>query len=147
MTARADVERKIQEHHIHTVKIGIPDMDGIFRGKRMPVSNFLDGMESGFAQCDVLFGWDIAEDLIPNLKFTGWDTGYPDVWMKPDLATFYNVPWEEGVGQVVCDFVDEERHPIKISPRSVLQRVIQHAAAKGYRVELALELEFRIFRE
>src|SRR5689334_2531811 len=61
MTARADVERLIKVHKIHTVKIGIPDMDGIYRGKRMPVSNFLDGLEGGFAQCDVLFGWDIAE--------------------------------------------------------------------------------------
>jgi glutamine synthetase len=147
MATRADVERVIKEHTIHTVKIGIPDMDGVYRGKRVPVSNFLDGMEGGFAQCDVLFGWDIAEDLIPNLKFTGWDTGYPDVWMKPDLSTFSPVTWEDGVAQVVCDFVGEHGELIPISPRAVLKRVLERAAARGYRVELALELEFRIFRE
>jgi glutamine synthetase len=123
MTTRADVERMIQEHHIHTVKIGIPDMDGIYRGKRMPVSNFLDGLEGGFAQCDVLFGWDIAEDLIPNLKFTGWDTGYPDVWMKPDLATFGPVTWEEGVAQVVCDFVGEHGELLPISALCLASRL------------------------
>lgn len=147
MTTRADVERIIQEHQIHTVKLGMPDMDGVYRGKRVPVSNFLDGLEGGFAQCDVLFGWDINEDLIPNLKFTNWDTGYPDVWMKPDLSTFSPVPWDAGVAQVVCDFVGEHDQPIMLSPRYVLQRVLERAAAKGYRVELALELEFHIFRE
>jgi glutamine synthetase len=147
MTTLADIERIIQEHQIHTVKIGMPDMDGVFRGKRVPRDNFLAGLEGGFAQCDVLFGWDIAEDLIPNLRFTGWDTGYPDVWMKPDLSTFGAVPWDEGVAQVICDFVDEQGEPVLLSPRSVLQRVLERAAARGYQVELALELEFRIFRE
>jgi glutamine synthetase len=61
----------------------MPDMDGVFRGKRVPRANFLDGLEGGFAQCDVLFGWDIAEDLIPNLTFTGWDTGWSSIQLKP----------------------------------------------------------------
>ena len=147
MATVADIERIIQEHQIHTVKIGMPDMDGVFRGKRVPIENFLGGLEGGFAQCDVLFGWDIAEDLIPNLRFTGWDTGYPDVWMKPDLSTFGVVPWDPGVAQVVCDFVDEHGGPVSISPRYVLQRVIDRAAARGYQAELAIELEFRLFRE
>src|ERR1700690_2422958 len=91
------VRALIAEHNIDTIKIGGPDLDGIFRGKRLPAHVFVEGLEHGFAQCDVIFGWDIAEDLVPNLRFTGWETGYPDVLMQPDLATFALVPWEDRV--------------------------------------------------
>ena len=145
-----DVDRvraQIVEHGIDTIKIGGPDLDGIYRGKRLPAQVFLEGLEHGFAQCDVIFGWDIAEDLVPNLHFTGWETGYPDVIMHPDLSTFAIVPWEDRVGSVICDFTDINGEATGVSPRHVLQRVVERAARMGYRAEMAMELEFRIFAE
>jgi glutamine synthetase len=38
---------------------------------------FLNLLEDGFAQCDVLFGWDIAEVVLPNLKFSNWNVASP----------------------------------------------------------------------
>ncbi len=143
----AQVRALIADRGIDTVKVGGPDLDGIFRGKRMPAHVFIDGLEHGYAQCDVIFGWDIAEDLVPNLRFTGWESGYPDVICHPDLSTFRIVPWEDGVGTVICDYSDEHGTPTAIAPRHVLRRVLDRAAALGYRLELAAEYEFRIFRE
>ena len=108
---------------------------------------FLDGLEHGFAQCDVIFGWDIAEDLVPNLRFTGWETGYPDIIAHPDLATFRLVPWEDRVAAVICDFTDEHGQPTAVSPRHVLRRVLDRAAELATGPNWPLELEFRIFRE
>jgi glutamine synthetase len=147
MSDRARVEEIIRLHNIDTVKIGGPDFDGVYRGKRLPVDIFLADIEHGYAQGDVLFGWDIAEDLVPGLRFTNWDTGYADLRMLPDLATFRPVPWEEGVATVICDFVSEEGEPVPVAPRQVLRRVLERASGMGYRAELALELEFRIWRE
>jgi glutamine synthetase len=147
MTDRDRVEQIVEEHSIDTVKIGGPDFDGIFRGKRLPLDVFLDGIEHGYAQGDVLFGWDIAEQLVPGLRFTNWDTGYADLRMLPDLATFRPVPWEPGVATVICDFRAESGEPVAVAPRTVFRRVLDHAAAMGYRAELALEYEFRIWRE
>ncbi len=147
MSERARVEQLIQEREIDTVKIGGPDYDGIFRGKRLPVDVFLDGAEAGFAQGDVLFGWDIGEDLVPGLRFTNWDTGYADLRMRPDLVSFRAVPWEAHTASVICDFVSESGSPVAVAPRTVFKRVLDHAASLGYRAELALECEFRIWRE
>ncbi len=141
------IEQIIEGHNIDVVKVGGADYDGIYRGKRLPVDVFLAGVEHGYAQGDVLFGWDIAEDLVPNLHFTNWDTGYADLRMLPDLATFRTVPWEPGVATVICDFMTEHGEPVPVSPRHVLHRVLERAAASGYRAELALELEFRLWRE
>ncbi len=147
MSDRARVEQLIAEHQIDTIKIGGPDFDGIFRGKRLPADVFLEGLEHGFAQGDVLFGWDIAEYLVPGLRFTNWDSGYADLRMVPDLATFRVVPWEDRVASVICDFMTEGGEPVGVAPRHVLRRVLERAGAMGYHAELALELEFRIWRE
>jgi glutamine synthetase len=141
------VRSLIAEQRIATVKIGGPDYDGVFRGKRLPADVFLAGMERGFAQGDVLFGWDIDEQLVPGLKFTNWDSGYADFRMVPDLATFRPVPWEDGVATVICDFVTEAGAPVEVAPRHVLRRVLERAGRMGLRAELAIELEFRIYRE
>ena len=147
MSERTDIERVISEHGIDTIKVGGPDYDGVFRGKRLPVDVFLDGIERGVAQGNVLFGWDINEDLVPGLRFTNWDNGYTDIRMVPDLATVRVVPWESGVATVICDFVTEEGAPVEVAPRHVLRRVLERAAGMGLRAELAIELEFRIWRE
>jgi glutamine synthetase len=143
----ARVRGLIDDRGIETIKLGGPDLDGAFRGKRMPARMFLGGLDHGFAQCDVIFGWDIAEDLVPDLRFTGFESGYPDIIAHPDLSTFRVVPWEENVASVVCDFTDEHGAPTAVAPRYVLNRVLDRAADQGYHLELAAELEFRVFRE
>jgi glutamine synthetase len=147
LSDRARVRQIIDEHQIDTVKIGGPDFDGVYRGKRLPVDVFLGGLDAGFAQGDVLFGWDIDEQLVPGLKFTNWDSGYADLRMVPDLDTFRRVPWEERVATVIVDFATEAGPPVAVAPRHVLRRVLERAQGMGYRPELAIELEFRIYRE
>jgi glutamine synthetase len=147
---RSDIERLIAGHGIETVKIGTPDMDGVYRGKRVSAKQFLDGCEgAGFAQCDVVFGWDIAEEVISgaSLAVGSADTGFADILLRPDLATFRIVPWEPATAAVVCDVYDEHGALLAQSPRTVLRRVLARAAALGYSAKMAAEFEFRIFRE
>ncbi len=147
---KAHIERLIREHAIETVKIGTPDMDGVYRGKRVSPSQFLDGLGgAGFPQCGVIFGWDIAEELITGvpLPFGSADDGYADVLLRPDLDTFRVVPWEPGTAAVVCDVYDDHGEPVGVSPRAVLRGVLDKAARMGFTAGMAAEYEFRIFRE
>jgi glutamine synthetase len=143
----ADIKRLIEEGKIEYVKIGASDIEGVYRGKRVAANHFLHSLEEGFGQCDVLFGWDIAEVVLPNLKFSNWERGFADIVMKPDLATFALVPWEEHVASCVCDLWTEHGEHVTISPRYVLGRVVERARALGYEALAAAELEFRFFRE
>ena len=93
----AEIKRLIEEGKVEYVKIGAPDIEGVYRGKRVAATHFLNSLEEGFGQCDVLFGWDIGEVVLPNLKFSNWERGFADIVMKPDLATFAVEPWEEHV--------------------------------------------------
>ena len=144
---RSEIESKINDRAIEFVKIGAPDMEGVFRGKRVSGSYFLNALDDGFAQCDVLFGWDIAENVLPNLKFSNWERGFADIVMRPDLSTFAMVPWEENVASCICDLWTEHGEPVIISPRYVLNNVVERARAMGYEPLSAAELEFRFFRE
>src|SRR5690242_10094968 len=143
----ADVKRLIDEGKVEYIKIGAPDMEGVYRGKRVASRFFLDSLEDGFAQCDVLFGWDIAENVLPDLKVSNWERGFADIVMKPDLSTFALVPWEQNVASVICDLWTEHGEPVTVSPRYVLSKVVERARALGYEPMAAGELECRYFRE
>ena len=141
------IARVIEDNRVRTVKIGGADLDGVYRGKRVSAQQFLASAADGFPQCDVLFGWDIQDEVIGSLPYSNWETGFGDIIMKPDLDTFAVVPWEEGSASVVCDFYTEHGDPLPIAPRRVLGRVVQQAASMGYRAYMAAELEVRFFRE
>ena len=143
----AEITRLIEEGKVEYVKIGAADIEGVYRGKRVAAKHFLNSLEDGFAQCDVLFGWDIGEVVLPNLKFSNWERGFADIVMKPDLSTFAVEPWEDHVASAICDLWSEHGERVTISPRYVLQRVVERARAMGFEPLGAAELEFRFFRE
>jgi glutamine synthetase len=145
-----EIARRIAGHGVETVKIGTPDIDGVYRGKRVSARQFLDGCEGeGFAQCDVIFGWDVAEEIITGAKLPvgSADTGFADVLLRPDLATFRIVPWEPATAACVCDVYTEHGDLLAVSPRSVLRRVVERARTLGFEPMMAVELEIRMFRE
>lgn len=143
----ADIKQLIAEGKVEYIKIGTPDIEGVFRGKRVAARFFLDSLADGFAQSNVLFGWDIAENIVPGLKVTNWERGFGDFIMKPDLETFALVPWEEKVASCICDLWTEEGEPVTVSPRYILKTLIERARSLGFDPMAAAELEMRIFRE
>jgi glutamine synthetase len=143
------IKRLITEGKVEYIKIGAPDIDGVFRGKLVAARFFLDSIEDGFAQSDVLYGWDIGENVLPpgSLKVSNWDRGFGDFVLKPDLTTFALVPWEEGVASCICEVWSEQGDPILVGPRYVLSKLIERARSLGFEPMAAAELEMRFFRE
>jgi glutamine synthetase len=143
---KASITAFIEEHDIKVFKIGAVDVDGIWRGKRLSAKYFQDAAHhAGSNICNIIFGWDINDLMIPKLTYTGWHTGYPDVNLRPDLSTLRAVPAEPGVAAVICDVYQTDGEPLPISPRGVLKRVIDRANALGYSPTCAYEFEFYLF--
>ncbi len=143
----ADLKEKFAAHDIRRVKLGAFDIDGVLRGKHVSLEKFWSAVESGLGFCDVIFGWDIGDALYDNVTITGWHTGYPDAVAQIDLATFRLIPWEPGTAFFLLDLHDKEGRPVDLSPRQVLRRVIERAAALGYIPYFSAEYEFFFFRE
>ena len=129
--ASADQEKLtnfVEKNGIHTFKIGAVDLDGLWRGKRVSAEHFLNSVHSdGTFFCNILFGWDMQDEPIPDLAYTGWHTGFPDINLRPDISTLAAVPWELGTASVICDVFELDGSPLDISPRTVLKSTVARA--------------------
>ena len=129
--ASADQEKLtdfVEKNGIHTFKIGAVDLDGLWRGKRVSAEHFLNSVHSdGTFFCNILFGWDMQDEPIPDLAYTGWHTGFPDINLRPDMSTLAAVPWEPGTASVICDVFELDGSPLDISPRTVLKSMVARA--------------------
>lgn len=141
-----DLETFFTENGIKVVKVGAPDIDGLWRGKRIMAQYFVEAVAAaGTNICDIIFGWDIQDEPVKTVTFTGWHTGYPDVNLRPDLSTLHTVPSEPGTAAVICDVLTPAGEMLDIAPRSVLRRVLDRANSLGYDPICAYEFEFYLY--
>ncbi|HEY8207927.1 MAG TPA: glutamine synthetase family protein [Myxococcaceae bacterium] len=143
----AATERWLAERSIKKVKVGAVDVDGVWRGKYVSLEKFFSAAKGGMGFCDVVFGWDLADELYDNAEVTGWHTGYPDQLAKVDLSTARVIPWEPDTAAFLLDFVNEDGSPFEPSPRQLLHRVGRRARELGFLPRFGAEYEYFIFRE
>lgn len=132
---------------INKIKLAVTDLDGVMRGKYLSLDKFESILSGTGGFCDCVFGWDVADVLYDNAKFTGWHTAYPDALYKIDLSSERLIP-DEKIPFFVADFVASDgksSHPV--CPRNILKRVIAKAESMGLGAHLAYEYEFFVFEE
>src|SRR5690348_12572288 len=70
-----------------------------------------------------------------------------DQYLMPDMRTFSEIPWSNGVAaRVICDVFTPRGEPFAGDPRYVLRRQVERAKKLGYIVNMGPELEFFLFR-
>ena len=142
------LEKTFAERGIRKVKVGGFDVDGILRGKLISLEKFWSVFNSGFGFCDVIFGWDLQDQLYDNATVTGWDSGYPDALAKIDHGTFRVLPYEPDTACFLVDFRNAETgKPHAACPRGLLKSVVARAEASGFRPLFGSEFEFWMFDE
>ena len=124
----------------HTVVLGMGDLNGLLRGKRIPAENWANICESGMALSHAIFAIDMTCDVW-DTPYTNWDTGYPDVHVMP-IGEVHPIPGEEGVVYSFSESVGTDHQPVAIDPRASLVRVLQKASDMGYETRIGTELEF-----
>jgi glutamine synthetase len=125
-------------------KVGVFDVDGIFRGKYLAADKLGSALKKGFSFCDVVLGWDSNDQLYDNVSFTGWHTAYPDAEARLLPETMRTLPFEGGMPLILGEFSGRAE---AICPRGTLRRVLDRAAAAGFAVKAACEFEFFVFDE
>lgn len=138
---------KLRQSPHQVAQVGLTDVDGVLRGKFMSREKLLTAMRDGFGFCDVVFGWDMADECYENADFTGWHTGYPDATVRIDPTTYRSVPWNENLPFFLGDFRDQSGQPLGVCPRGLLTRIVEQARRLGFSVKCGLEYEWFNFRE
>ena len=141
------VLRWLSDHGARQVKIAGVDLDGVLRGKYVSLDKFASVARGSLGFCDVVFGWDVADELYDNAQVTGWHTGYPDLQARVDLSTARMIPWEPATAAFLLDFVMPDGSDYGPSPRALLRRVGKKARALGFLPKFGSEYEFFIFKE
>ena len=140
--------QRIRKGEVDTVLTVFPDGFARLMGKRVVGRHFLDSVvEEGVHACIYLFTVDMEMEPLPGFTLTSWERGYGDMKLVPDFATLRLIPWLPKTALVVCDVYGEDGAPIEEAPRWILKRQIERAAARGYVVKTAAELELYGFRE
>src|SRR5213593_3508532 len=142
------LEALVRKGEIDTVLTVVPDHYGRLMGKRMVGRHFVDHvLADGVHACIYLLTVDMEMEPQAGFTLTSWERGYGDMKMVPDLATLRVIPWLPKTALVFCDVYDDDGAPIEEAPRWVLKRQVARAAAQGYLVKTAAELELYCFRE
>lgn len=143
----ATLKRWFEEKQVEKAKVGAVDIDGVWRGKYVSAEKFFSAAEGGLGFCDVVFGWDLGDQLYDNAAVTGWHTGYPDARARVDTSTGRIIPWEPDTAAFLLDFVNPDGSPFEASPRQLLQRMGRRAREMGFLPRFGAEYEYFIFRE
>lgn len=142
-----ELRRAFEDRGIRKVKVGGFDIDGVLRGKYISPAKFWSSLEKGFGFCDVIFGWDITDELYDNATVTGWSTGYPDALAKIDISTFRVLPDAPDTAHFLVDFYTQDGEPHPACPRNLLKSVRERAIDHGFRARFSAEFEFWVFQE
>ena len=134
---------------IDTVVLALTDMQGRLQGKRFHGRYFLDEVaRHGAEACDYLLAVDVDMNTVDGYAMSGWDRGYGDFAMVPDLATLRRVPWQPGTALLLADLAWlDGSGDVAASPRQILRRQLARLAGHGLTAYAGTELEFVLFRD
>ncbi len=124
----------------HTVVLGLGDVNGIMRGKRIPESHWDTICNEGNALSIALFAIDMTCDVW-DTPYVNFDNGYPDMHLFPTTKPVA-LPWEPGVAMAFGRAEGKDHKPLPVDPRNVLLRQIERAEKMRYEVQVGTELEF-----
>ncbi|MFT3731906.1 MAG: glutamine synthetase [Hyphomicrobium sp.] len=135
--AAQDFEARLSELDARDVHIGIFDPDGMFRHKLVSADKAKKLATKGYAFCDVLYFWDIAEK-------TYADSAYIDRPATLFADTVRRYPFADQAALCIADFDGEFG---LLSPRNQCLRMLSEIDKLGWRANSAFEFEFFVFDE
>jgi glutamine synthetase len=144
-----ELQGMIRDGRIDTLVVAITDMQGRLMGKRVQAQAFLDGViDHGAHFCTYLLGTDMEMNTPEGFALMNWETGYGDWIADPVWDTLRVLPWLEKTAIVLSDTYAEEGHEeIAVSPRTILKRQVDRAAAMGLTVKAGSEFEYYVLKE
>ena len=144
-----ELDALVSAGEVDTVIVAFTDSYGRLLGKRLDARFFLDEtIGHGTHACDYLLTVDMEMEPVPGYDYASWELGYGDFHLVADIATLARAGWTTSSAIVLCEVVDVTTHePVAVAPRSILAAQVERAAALGFTVNAASELEFFLFEE
>jgi glutamine synthetase len=150
--ATVDVAARIEELGLRTVRLILVDQHGIPRSKHLSGEGAIAAMRSGADFSGAVFSLDTGNRVFPPAFVQGGGfgidefTGFPDVVVVPDPATFQVLPWADRTGWMICDVYFANGRPVPLDGRAQLRAQLARLREAGYGYMAGLEVELYITR-
>jgi len=131
----ADVLALARRFEVDFLRLQFTDILGVNKNVEVPRSQFAKALDG-----EIMFDGSSIEGFVRIEE--------SDMLLRPDLATFRILPYEdEGgrVARVLCDIHTPDDEPFAGCPRLTLKRQLARAAKLGYSMMAGCEVEFFLF--
>lgn len=134
---RTALLHRVEADQVAFINLQFTDVLGIGKTVTIPVEELPDALDHG-----VWFDGSSIEGFARMVE--------SDMYLVPDISTYAVVPWDQHQGvttaRLICSVYTPDGKPFAGDPRNVLRRMLDQAAAAGYRFMVAPELEFFLFK-
>jgi glutamine synthetase len=137
-----DAVARAQSADLELVRFLYADHGGVIRGKAAATHFLPERIASGIGHTVAMMAMTMLDTLQPveGMGPVG------EVRIKPDPATFVELPYAPGAGAMLADLVRPDGEPWEACARSFLRQAIAELEASGYTMSAAFEPEFTIGR-
>src|SRR5215475_14348284 len=148
----AEVAERIRTQDLRTVRLTVIDQHGVPRAKNLSPDAAVAALRDGLDFSGAIYSLDTGNNVFvpPFAQGGGFGieefTGFPDVMLVPDPATFKVLPWADRTGWMLCDVYFGNGQPMPLDGRGLLRRKLNDLAGSGYDFVSGLELEFYIVK-
>jgi glutamine synthetase len=150
--AAEEAAARIRELGLATVRIVVVDQHGIPRSKSLAPEVAIAAMSNGLDFSGAIYSLDTGNQVfVPAFAAGGGFgieefTGFPDVILVPDPATFRVLPWADRTGWMLCDVYFSSGEPMPLDGRGLLRRALSDLAGAGYDYLAGIEVEYYIVK-
>ena len=124
--------------------VGVTDLDGALRVKLLAKRKLRALLAGDLRFCEVVLGFDSNDDVYENASAVGWHTGFADREIRIGENGLWRSPGDPDAPLVLAEYAPPMD---QICPRSLLGRVVDRCADRGFRALAAFEYEFVLFDE
>jgi glutamine synthetase len=150
--AGAGVAARIDELGLRTVRLVLVDQHGVARSKHVSGAGAIAAMHNGADFSGAIYSLDTGNRVFPPAFVRGGGfgidefTGFPDVVVVPDPATFCVLPWADRTGWMICDVYFANGTPVPLDGRAQLRAQLARLREAGFGYMAGLEVELYITR-
>jgi len=150
--AAAEVAGHIRELGLRTVRLIVVDQHGVPRAKSLSADAAIAALGNGLDFSGAIYSLDTGNQVFVPAFASGGGfgieefTGFPDVVVVPDPATFRVLPWADRTGWMICDVYFSNGQPMPLDGRGLLRRILSDLGDAGYGYLAGIEVEYYIVR-
>src|SRR6185312_14416192 len=146
------VASQIRERGLRTVRLTVVDQHGQPRSKSLSPDVAIAAMSNGLDFSGAIYSLDTGNQVfVPAFAAGGGFgieefTGFPDVVLVPDPATFKVLPWADRTGWLLCDVYFSSGKPMPLDGRGLMRRMLGELGQAGYDYLAGIEVEYYIVK-